>query len=277
MGRSPYPGPKHRGYRSTNHRESRWGIDVRSPVRIVWNLSRHSTLSLWSRQRLYARITNWKHETTAVLDGATGGIALLSGCTFGGDDSDTEGSDDGVPPKVPQIDEQRWTKVDESSDENVEGFGPVDVTAYTRTHYWENEELRERLNTWTLDNFDQTVMMFFASRIEFEGIIKSGVRVSDIEEQALDEFDTQLENHDLRSITTTSSTEEMPDLGFRSASHEYHAEYPVPNFSREMDIEGVGNRTIELETGPLSVTGLISIWRDGSATGYVAGGIYPSE
>lgn len=220
---------------------------------------------------------NGNMQRRRFLTGVTGGVALLSGCTFGGDDSDSEGSDNGVPPSVPQLDEQRWTKVDESSDKNVEGFGPVDVTAYTRTLYWENEELRERLNSWTLDNFDQTVMMFFASRIEFEGVIKTGVRVSDIEEEAIDEFETQLENHNLRSITTASSTGEMPDLGFRSATHEYRAEYPVPNFSREMDIEGVGNRTIELETDPLSVTGLISIWRDGSATGYVAGGIYPAE
>lgn len=138
-------------------------------------------------------------------------------------------------------------------------------------------ETRNRLNEWTLDNFDETVMMFFASRIEFESLVKGGVRVSDIEEKALSEFETQLHNYDLESVTESSATGVKPDQGFRSSFHEYSAQYQVPDFSREMDIEGIGTRTIELNTTPLSVTGMVSIWRDGLSTGFVAGGIFPSE
>lgn len=201
------------------------------------------------------------------------GIALLSGAAVPASAAQDADADEVQPPQVNALDEDRWALVDDTTDVHERSLGLTSVTVRERSRVWNDQNLSNRLYVVTRGRLDETVMTFFASRLDIQGLLSGGVRVADIEDVALPEFEERLDDHGLENVRTVPLQEPHPDRGSRANTHEYAAEYPVQGLLD--DVEGTG-ASVELDDGPLEVTGLLTVWLD-SGVGYVAGGIFPAE
>lgn len=206
---------------------------------------------------------------------SAGGVALLSGAAVPASAVQDSDADESAPPTVTGLDEDRWEVLEDTSAVHERSLGLISVTVRERTRVWEDRRLRDRLDVVTRGTLDRTMMLFFESRLDIEGLLSGGVGVADIEDVALPEFEERLDDHGLERVRTVPLGAPRPDLGARANTHEYAAEYPVDRLRRNGGLGGAPPRSGRND-GPLAVTGLLSVWLGESGTGYVAGGLFPA-
>jgi hypothetical protein len=100
-----------------------------------------------------------------------------------------------------------------------------------------------------------------------------------IAEQVVPSFEAELSDQGIQSVTQIGPKSPLPNVGAKKGTtiYEYEGRYPVPEFTKTVDIEDVDERKLTIPSGHLAITGLLAVWKDGNGTGYVAGGAFPAD
>ncbi|KAB1187358.1 MULTISPECIES: DUF6517 family protein [Haloferax] len=208
---------------------------------------------------------------------ASAGLAGLAGCSSGSTATAARG-----PPKVPEskLDEGGWEQVDEQTRDPAfeQSFGPVSVSAAFRTLVFEDIELATELKEKTLGQAEGQFSMFFATRVTLDPSLATlpdaarGPVVEQVETQAREQFESQLESAGLTDIEQASSGSLTVETGETARVTNYSAAFPFEGITFPLTEE----KQLEIDGKKLGVSGLLAVWEhDGSIL--IAGGAHPGE
>lgn len=214
------------------------------------------------------------------LKGATAaGISIgLAGCSAPSGGSDYSAKD----VRAPRIAHSGsgWELVNRRQ-EMVREFslGPLSVETFQHTLFYEKMSLRERINEGTMGNFDQTIMLFFASVIDLSPSLDElpfGVGVdqilSRIESEVENQLKREMRNKGLSGISLeTTGTMEI-DTGEEASGRLYTAAYTFSDMS--VSLPTGDEMTIEGDSMP--IRGMFAVWHNGESA-LVGGGAWPTE
>lgn len=186
------------------------------------------------------------------------------------------------PPTVPEerLAAGGWEQLDElTADPAFErDVGPLTVTASTRTRLYEDGELGTEIAEKTLGQADTQFATFFATRVTFDPDLTSlpagagrTQLLDQVESQSRTQFRNRLESAGLAPVERSDTGSFDVASGASARLTEYEATYAFEGFS-----VGVGEETITIEGGEITVAGHLAAWiADDSVL--VAGGAYPAE
>lgn len=199
-------------------------------------------------------------------------ITALAGCSSPDAESDDGDSNDIAPPVVPSTYLSGWTMTEMDS----QSFSTTGVNGAAKTRMYENTKLRQEVKTKTLDSFDQTLAMSFASHIDLEGLATGLATPKKIASEIQPTLKSRMENAGIQNIRTVSVGNPRPQYSNNNSTvREYLGEFEVPAFEQTAEINGE-QRTIELSGGTLPVTGLLSVWKTKSGVAFAGGGAFPN-
>jgi len=172
-----------------------------------------------------------------------------------------------------------WRNMDESRETMTQSISAVDINGYIHQEMYEDMELRESLYEGTMGNFDATVRVFSAGKVNLDpsvdqlpfGVGQSKI-LDNIESNAKSEFKREMRNQDLQNVRETRSTQTEFNDGTDVRATRYAADFRYPSMT--VPLEGMDDITIE--GGSLRVGGLLAVWHNGTDA-LIAGGAYPAE
>ncbi|SFR62779.1 hypothetical protein SAMN04487947_3019 [Halogeometricum rufum] len=209
---------------------------------------------------------------------AAAGVSTLAGC------STTSGTVSAArrPPSVPEsrLAEGGWEQVDDVTRDPAfeESFGPVTVTAATRTLLYEDAALRAAIAEKTLGQAATQFSTFFASRVTFDPDLTSlpagagrQQLLDQVESQSRTQFRNRLQEAGLAPVERVDTGTFDVAGGASARLTEYEATFAFEGFS-----VGVGEEEITIEGGEIAVSGHLAAWIANDSV-LVAGGAFPAE
>jgi hypothetical protein len=205
---------------------------------------------------------------------AAGGATLTAGCSSSTGVRSTDGSVPVVWPAVTSGKIRTWSEIERRRRQYPTQAG---VTPYERTVVYEDTELRSSIRAKTLDRFDSTLAMFFATHIDLRGWTTALATPSRIAETLRPQFRRQMEANGTEDVREGSPTGPTPSVGSSPVVTELRGTFRTPEISEEIPFEGVEKERLEFPSERLDVVGLLAIWKPAPGTGLAAGGVYPGE
>jgi hypothetical protein len=209
---------------------------------------------------------------------AAAGVSALAGC------STTSGTVSAArrPPSVPEdrLTEGGWKLRDDVTRDPAfeESFGPVTVTAATRTLLYEDAALRAAIAEKTLGQAATQFSTFFASRVTFDPDLTSlpagagrQQLLDQVESQSRTQFRNRLQEAGLAPVERVNTGTFDVASGAAARLTEYEATFAFEGFSVD-----VGEEEITIEGGEIAVSGHLAAWIASDSV-LVAGGAFPAE
>jgi len=218
-----------------------------------------------------------KEETTRRMLLAATGTTLatsVSGCISS--DTNQESSDTAdidIAKPVVQSDVLDGWKETETREMKLDS--QLGTTPYVSLRMFKNSEFSNRVKNLTLGEFDNPLAKFFAAHIDLRGFTAIGATPERLISPAADRLKTNMKQSGIQDIREVEVGRNVPENA--KQTREYEGEYHYDGFSATMEDEKAGKITLRVESGSLSVRGLVSAWKEESDTGFTAGGAYPAE
>lgn len=149
------------------------------------------------------------------------------------------------------------------------------TTPYVSFRTFENVTFRNRVKKLTLGEFDSPLAKFFAAHIDLRGFTTIGATPERLVGPAADELKANMKQSGIQNIHEIEVGTDVPKSA--KQTREYEGEFHYDGFSATMEDERAGRITLEITGGSLRVRGFVSTWKEGSGTGFAAGGAYPAE
>lgn len=151
------------------------------------------------------------------------------------------------------------------------------VRPHARTRIYDNETLRQSMESKTLGAFDQALATFFATHIRLEGLTAMFASAGAISDRVFGSFRAEMAANGITNIEEVAPREPAPAYASRSDVAEYRGEYLVPSMAKPVTVDGAGERAIEVPAKRLAVTGIAAVWKANTNTWFAAGGAFPAE
>ena len=213
------------------------------------------------------------HRRQFVAGALTAGAVSLGGCTA---------SAAVPPPRVPQqqLNDGGWERVDEETGVVFErSVASVSVTATQHTLRFSDVGLRSEIDERTLGNLSDDLMVFFATRVNFNPNIDNlpaGVGRAEImdaiTENANAGFREQLQAAGLQNISESGTGTVTVDTGEQAGLTRYSAEFPFEGIRFGVTDE----EAIQIPGRAIAIEGQMAVWHHGDFA-LIAGGAYPAE
>ena len=207
--------------------------------------------------------------------GALGAVAL-AGCNApsGGGGSGGDSTTRVAWPSVTSEKLDDWKRTGRRR-RQFESTGGVQPSA--RTHIYDNETLRRSMEEKTVGAFDQSLATFFATHINLEGFTARFASMDAVAAPVFENFRAEMEANDITNIEEVSLSNPQPAYDSPSRHIEYRGEYVTPAMSQSVTIDGAGERTLDIPSQRLRVTGIAAVWKENTNTWFAAGGAFPAE
>lgn len=198
----------------------------------------------------------------------------MSGCSSpdNNQDSDNTTNLDITKPVVQSDPLDSWKETDAQEMKLPTQFG---TTPYVSSRTFENVEFRNRVKELTLGEFDSPLAKFFAAHIDLRGFTTIGATPERLVGPAADRLKANMKQSGIQNIHEVEVGTNIPKNA--EQIREYEGEFHYDGFSATMEDERAGEITLEVKGGSLRVRGFVSTWKEGSGTGFAAGGAYPAE
>lgn len=209
-----------------------------------------------------------------VLAGVGGiGAAAIAGCSR--PQSGTQRSEKQVAwPAVTAEEAAKWSV---SNTRRQQFDATRGVRPYARTRLYEHDELQADVNEKTLGQFTQPLAMFFATHIKLEGFASMFVSPGMIADRVFADFRNEMKRNGITGIEAVSVADPAPSYDASAELAEYRGTHEIPRIAKTVTIDGAGERTIEIPSKQLSITGLAAVWKKESGRAFAAGGVFPEE
>lgn len=213
----------------------------------------------------------------SVLRGA--GVAAsvgLAGC--GAPDTDAGGAGDVevADPVVQSAASEPWERIDaRTGTYSMEQFG-IGVTAHEQTAIFRNAQLEQQIRQETLGQFDDRIAMFFASHLDLRGVATIAASPDRLSGMLLPIIEEQMANGGIDEIQQVATSSPVPSYPSSSTVVEYEGQFQTPRIVKDVPIEDVGERTLEIPPDRLPMSGLVSVWKDDTGTAFAAGAAFPA-
>lgn len=205
------------------------------------------------------------------------GVASLAGCSSPTSDGTRE-----APPRTvawPNVDSPKlagWTEMDRRKSSRTDTRYIFTVHSYQRTIVYENTALRRSIRRKTNGQFDSPLAIFFATHVALRGTGTFGASEEEILKSAVPEFKSEMRDSGIEKITPVRERQPLPNVP-GSITREFSGHYPTPGIRTEIPLgDGLGTRTLKIESSKLPISGLLTVWKVDSGTAFVAGGAYPA-
>ncbi|SFR50333.1 DUF6517 family protein [Halogeometricum limi] len=209
---------------------------------------------------------------------ATAGVGALAGCSG---TTATTVSAARRPPSVPEdrLSAGGWAQLDDVTQDPAfeEEFGPVTVTASTRTLLYEDAALREEIAEKTLGQASSQFATFFATRVTFDPDLTSlpagagrQQLLDQVESQSRQQFQNRLKDAGLAPVERVNTGTFEVASGTSARLTEYEATFAFEGFGVT-----VGDEDITVEGGEIPVAGHLAAWIANDSV-LVSGGAYPA-
>ncbi|WP_396613986.1 hypothetical protein ACH9L7_19825 (plasmid) [Haloferax sp. S1W] len=212
---------------------------------------------------------------------AVAGTGLIAGCGSQIEASPGENSDKDVPaPSVDIPDGWEVTTPNSKPIVFVEGKDlGVSWTAVGHTKLYENKKLRERIKQETFGKIDQTLMVAFASRIDFFSSIAhlgTSFQQETINSEVRSQMRDRMTEFGLTEVTYKGEVQREEETN-PSKFHKWTAYYPVDEIPvNDVDIPNVEKDSFTIGGKNLKIGGLAGVWKEGKSL-LAAGGVYPAD
>ncbi|GGN96630.1 hypothetical protein [Haloarcula pellucida] len=208
--------------------------------------------------------------------GASVGAAAMSGCSSFFAAAETP------KPSVPsdRLESGGWEQSGENSGTVLEeSYGPVTLQAVQHTLQYQDVALQQTVADRTLGRMETALSVWFASRIDFSpnlDNLPAGVGQAQIVDQvqanARDQFERQMENQGLTSIERTGTGSVDIDTGETAETVNLGAVYPFEGISFDIS----ETERVEIPPTDIGISAILAVWHHGDYV-LVSGGAYPEE
>ena len=212
---------------------------------------------------------------------ALAGITSMAGCSTPEQQSDTDAS--GVsPPDVtsPRLDQGGWERQERFARKLLErDLTVTTIEGYGHTEIYEDAVLRRKLKEGTMGNFDQPIMLFFATRVALDpalGQLPLGVGRAEIVAQARTQaerqFNGRMADNGLTNVRRTGTQSLDVDTGQEAELTSYAADFEYDSISVPLP----NGDQLSLDGGTLTISGYLAVWHNDENV-MVAGGAFPAD
>lgn len=201
------------------------------------------------------------------------GAAGFAGCTSSeGGGGDSEASVAWPEPTSEKLDDWELTTSRRRQFEPTGGVRP-----HARTRVYDNEALRESMREKTLGEFDRSLASFFATHIKLEGFTSMFASTSAIAGRVFEDFRAEMEDSGIENVEEVALSDPVPTHESSAELVEYRGEYETPTMSRPVTLDGAEERTLEIPSQRLAVSGIAAAWKVDANHAFAAGGAFPAE
>lgn len=201
----------------------------------------------------------------------------LAGCGTPETDAGDAGDVAVAEPVVRSSASEAWERIDaRTGTYSREQFG-IGVTAHERTAIFRNAQLERRIRRETLGQFDDRIAMFFASHLDLRGVATIAASPDRLSGLLLPIVQEQMANGGIDGIRQVATSSPVPSYPSSSTVVEYEGEFRTPRITKDVPIEGVGERTLSIPPDRLQMSGLVSVWKDDTGTAFAAGAAFPAD
>ena len=218
----------------------------------------------------------------ALLSGtALAGITSVAGCSTPTQQSESDASDVSPPEITSQrIDRDGWKLRERLSQKLLErDLAVTTIEGYGHTAIYEDTALRQELKEGTLGNFDQPIMLFFATRVALSPALDQlpldvgrAEVVDQARAQAESQFNDRLANNGLTNVRRTGTQSLDIDTGETAELINYAADFEYDSISVPLP----NGDQLSLDDGTLTIGGYLAVWHNDENV-MVAGGAFPAD
>jgi len=200
----------------------------------------------------------------------------VAGCGAPDTDAGDAGDVEVTEPVVQSPASEPWERIDaRTGSYSMKRLG-IGVTAHERTAIFRNAQLEQRVRQETLGQFDSRIAMFFASHLDLRGVATIAASPDRLSGMVLPIVEEQMANSGIDEIQRVATASPIPSYPSSSTVVEYEGQFQTPKITKQVPIEDVGERTLEIPSDRLPMSGLVSVWKDDTGTAFAAGAVFPA-
>jgi len=200
----------------------------------------------------------------------------VAGCGAPDTDAGDAGDVEVTEPVVQSPASEPWERIDARTGSYAMKRLGIGVTAHERTAIFRNAQLEQRVRQETLGQFDSRIAMFFASHLDLRGVATIAASPDRLSGMVLPIVEDQMANSGIDEIQQVATASPIPSYPSSSTVVEYEGQFQTPKITKQVPIEDVGERTLEIPSDRLPMSGLVSVWKDDTGTAFAAGAVFPA-
>jgi len=200
----------------------------------------------------------------------------VAGCGAPDTDAGDAGDVEVTEPVVQSPASEPWERIDARTGSYAMKRLGIGVTAHERTAIFRNAQLEQRVRQETLGQFDSRIAMFFASHLDLRGVATIAASPDRLSGMVLPIVEEQMANSGIDEIQQVATASPIPSYPSSSTVVEYEGQFQTPKITKQVPIEDVGERTLEIPSDRLPMSGLVSVWKDDTGTAFAAGAVFPA-